>query len=53
MAHHMVCAVLRGDEAGAVGGAIIHDQPFDPVDAFQFARQTGEGNGQRVLLVPG
>ena len=47
----MVHPVGPGDLDGAVGGAVVDDQPLDAVEALDVARQVGQRHGQRLGLV--
>lgn len=42
----MINAVLAGDGSGVVRGAVIDDQPFHRVKAWNLAWQVSQGNGQ-------
>src|SRR3954451_543764 len=47
----VVDAVLAGHADGAVGGAVVDDQPLHGVEAGDLARQVGERGRERGLLV--
>ena len=47
----VVDAVLAGDLDGAVGRAVVDDEPLDGVEAVDLAREVGQRRRERLLLV--